>query len=172
MDHDDVIKWKHFRVTVPLCGEFTGHRWIPLTKASDAELWCFLWSAPEHTFDLLVPTIFGENLVYYVKRWVYNSPYGISWCVDLAQTCCTMIWTSEKVQGKHCKQILQVFDSTHKFYDIHGIILCVLLQGLYSHQKRKWLMGFFHLERKSLTGFLHVERKSMIGIPRNRFFQW
>ena len=21
-----------FRVTVPLCGEFTGHRWIPLTK--------------------------------------------------------------------------------------------------------------------------------------------
>ena len=22
------------------------HRWIPLTKASDAELWCFLWSAP------------------------------------------------------------------------------------------------------------------------------
>ena len=34
-----------FRVTGPLCREFTGHRWIPLTKASDAELWCFLWSA-------------------------------------------------------------------------------------------------------------------------------
>ena len=36
-----------FRVTGPLCGEFSGHQWIPLTKASDAELWCFLWSAPE-----------------------------------------------------------------------------------------------------------------------------
>ena len=36
-----------FRVTGPLCGEFTGHRWIPLTKASDAVLWCFLWSATE-----------------------------------------------------------------------------------------------------------------------------
>ena len=35
-----------FRVAGPLCGEFTGHRWIPLTKTSDAELWCFLWSAP------------------------------------------------------------------------------------------------------------------------------
>ena len=46
--HDDVIKWKHFRVAGPLCGEFTGHRWIPLTKASDAELWRFLWYAPEH----------------------------------------------------------------------------------------------------------------------------
>ena len=30
-----------FRVTDPLCGEFTGHRWIPLTNASDAELYVF-----------------------------------------------------------------------------------------------------------------------------------
>ena len=27
-----------FCVTSPLCGEFTGHPWIPLTEASDAEL--------------------------------------------------------------------------------------------------------------------------------------
>ena len=44
--------WRHqiekfSRVTGPLCGEFTGHRWIPRTKASHAELCCFLWSAPE-----------------------------------------------------------------------------------------------------------------------------
>ena len=38
-----------FRVTGPLCGEFTGLRWIPRTKASDAELWCLLWSKPEQT---------------------------------------------------------------------------------------------------------------------------
>ena len=36
-----------FRVTGHLCGEFTGLRWIPRTKASDAGLWCFLWSASE-----------------------------------------------------------------------------------------------------------------------------
>ena len=30
-----------FRVTGPLCGEFTGLRWIPRTKASDVELWCY-----------------------------------------------------------------------------------------------------------------------------------
>ena len=30
-----------FRVTASLCGEFTGDRWIPLIKVSDAELWCF-----------------------------------------------------------------------------------------------------------------------------------
>ena len=54
--HDTCQIWKWFtmtssngnifRVTGPLWGEFTGHRWIPLTKASDTELWCFLWSAP------------------------------------------------------------------------------------------------------------------------------
>ena len=44
--HDDVIRWKYFPRYWPFCGEFTGHRWILLTKASDAELWYFLWSAP------------------------------------------------------------------------------------------------------------------------------
>ena len=29
-------------VAGPLCGKFTGHRLIPLTKAGDADLWCFL----------------------------------------------------------------------------------------------------------------------------------
>ena len=48
--------WRHmmtssnesiFRVTGHLCGEFTGPRWIPHTKTSYAELWCFRWSQPE-----------------------------------------------------------------------------------------------------------------------------
>ena len=38
-----------FRIIIPLHGEFTGHQWIPFTKASDAELWSFLWSTPELT---------------------------------------------------------------------------------------------------------------------------
>ena len=36
-----------FRVTGHLWVESTGDWWIPLTKASKADLWCFLWSAPE-----------------------------------------------------------------------------------------------------------------------------
>ena len=42
--HDDVIKWKHFPRYWPFVREFTGPRWIPHAQASDAELWCFLWS--------------------------------------------------------------------------------------------------------------------------------
>ena len=42
--HDDVIKWKHYW---PFVRAIHRSRWIPCTKASDAGLWCFLWSAPE-----------------------------------------------------------------------------------------------------------------------------
>ena len=40
-----------FRVTGPLWRESTGHRWIPLTNANDAELWSFLRSAPEQMVE-------------------------------------------------------------------------------------------------------------------------
>ena len=40
-----------FRVTDPMCGEFIGQRWIPRTKASDAEVWDFLWSALEYMVE-------------------------------------------------------------------------------------------------------------------------
>ena len=43
-----------FPVTGPLHGEFTGHQWIPRTKASDMELWWFLWFVPE---QIVVQTI-------------------------------------------------------------------------------------------------------------------
>ena len=45
-----------FCVTGPLWGESTGHRWFPLTKASDAELCCFLRSAPEQKVEQTIET--------------------------------------------------------------------------------------------------------------------
>ena len=44
--HDDVIKWKHFPRYWPFVRGIHRPRRIPCTKASDAELWCFLWLAP------------------------------------------------------------------------------------------------------------------------------
>ena len=49
--HETLSIGSIFRVTGPLCGEFTGHRWIPRTKVSEAELWCFLWSVPKQTVE-------------------------------------------------------------------------------------------------------------------------
>ena len=44
-----LFRYDVYSVTGPLCGDLTGHRWIPLAKASDAELWCFIWYAPKQT---------------------------------------------------------------------------------------------------------------------------
>ena len=44
-------------VTGPLWGESTRHRRNPLTKASDAELRCFLWSVPEHTLEQTIDAL-------------------------------------------------------------------------------------------------------------------
>ena len=42
-----------FHITGPLWGESTG----PLTKANDAEFRCFLWLAPEQTFEHAIGTL-------------------------------------------------------------------------------------------------------------------
>ena len=49
--HDDVIKWKHFPRYWPFVRGIHRSRWILRTKASDAELWYFLWSSSEWTVE-------------------------------------------------------------------------------------------------------------------------
>ena len=65
--HDDVIKWM-FSMSLALCVEFNGHREVPVTKASDSELWCFL---DLHMNKLLSKTI--------ERRWVETSSCSL-WC--------------------------------------------------------------------------------------------
>ena len=45
-----------FRESGPLWRESTGDRWISLTKASGAKLWCFLWPSPEQTVEQTIET--------------------------------------------------------------------------------------------------------------------
>ena len=62
-----------FRVTGLLCGEFTAH----CTKASDAELWCFLWSASEPTVEktMETPVIWDTIALIMTSLWLVAS-----WC--------------------------------------------------------------------------------------------
>ena len=57
-NHDDAIKWKFSRLYWPFVRESTGNRWIPLKKASEAELWSFLWSwsSPAQTDEQTLDT--------------------------------------------------------------------------------------------------------------------
>ena len=72
-----------FCVTGHLCGEFTGHRWIPCTKANDAELWRFLWSSPNKRlskqsrgwwFEMLLHPFWRHNNVTLVYQTDGSSP--------------------------------------------------------------------------------------------------
>ena len=40
---DVQLVWKKIRVTGPLCGEFTGHRWIASQRPVTQSFWHFLW---------------------------------------------------------------------------------------------------------------------------------
>ena len=52
-----------FRVTGPLWGKSTGHRWIPLIKASDAEPLCFFLSAPEQTTEQTIISHYRDKTI-------------------------------------------------------------------------------------------------------------
>ena len=54
--HEDVIKWKHFSRYKLFVREPTGHRWFPRTKASDAEIWCFLLAVSRQTVEQTIQT--------------------------------------------------------------------------------------------------------------------
>ena len=45
-----------FSSLLPFFWDFTGHRWFTLIKASDAELSCFLSTAPEQMFEQTIKT--------------------------------------------------------------------------------------------------------------------
>ena len=82
-----------FRVSGHLCGVFTGPRWIPLTRARDAELWCFpmicvwinVWVNNREAGDLVryrahydvIVMCFVEAFVASLRRVLLH---GDSWC--------------------------------------------------------------------------------------------
>ena len=70
-----------FSVTGPLCGESTSHQWIPLTKVSDAELWCFIWCVPEQTIAQTVemPAILDPMpLIVRSMLWMFCNSWNLS----------------------------------------------------------------------------------------------
>ena len=61
------------------------YRWIPIRKASDDELWCFLWSAPEQTAEQTIETLVRCHGAHYDvtvmdKRFPFQSDiYSTDW---------------------------------------------------------------------------------------------
>ena len=113
--------WRHqkeaFLCYWPLCGEFTGHRWIPRTKASDRELWCFLLSTPDK------------------NGWVNNRDAGI-WdaigpiMASLQWLC--RIFIRKIINGPSSAEFSNIYAS---FCCMHGCSFWVHTQKIYVYQE-------------------------------------
>ena len=79
--HYDVIKWKHFPRNWPLWGESTGQPSMPLTKASDAELRCSLWSARNRQLSKQSKRWLFETLL----RSLWRHRNGLPKCRDISR---------------------------------------------------------------------------------------
>ena len=116
-----------FHITGHLCGEFTGHRWIPLTKASDVELWCF--------FDLSL----NKGLSKQSWGWWFEMPSHPLWChcnVNLGNsfTHYLLIYHQQYIW---CESFDSVPAKT--YFEEHATIqhqaFCRLLHNLYQNKK-------------------------------------
>ena len=72
---DDVIIWSIFRVTGPLCGEFTGHRWIPRMRPVT------------RSFDVFFDLCLNKGLSKQSWGWWFETPLCSLWrhcnaCID------------------------------------------------------------------------------------------
>ena len=126
-----------FRVTGHLCGEFTGHRWIPLTKASDAEFDVFFdlrrnkrlskqsWGWWFETLSRPIWRPSNGKLFYtclYVWFHIYHTidTYGTEWLFSsFYQHWLTLIsaWTSNYIDYTVCGEI------AHPFPNFNGDIV-------------------------------------------------
>ena len=90
-----------FHITGPFnCGESTGHQRIPLTKDSDAELWCFLicaWTnASANNWDrrrwfempswISIPITNYVTINQHINHFMYNCSHSITHAVELLQS--------------------------------------------------------------------------------------
>ena len=66
-------------VTGPLWRESNCYRWIPLTKASYTEPWCFLRYAPEHT----VKQTIESSMIWHAIALIWPSPWWYSHVTQL-----------------------------------------------------------------------------------------
>ena len=150
-----------FRVTGPLWGECTGHRWIPLATASNWEFWCFLWSAPEQTVEHTIDTLVIWDAIALIMKSLY--------------------WASSNVAPYHlqnikCSCLTYNIPIFHMFVDMHCsllfctgearqfLILCnVMVPHLYSvTHLRRFKLWMLHTP--------HTFRRIMLAVTKSPLF--
>ena len=151
-----------FRVTDPLCGEFTGDRWIPLTKASDVGLGCFFVTGT------------------WTNGWVNNRDAG-----DLRRH--RAHYDVTVMVRFHFRRRSYIAETRGKLLvvlwrnDVFEIINICLFKTHFSDRSRNSLimssraLNFQRILRKFRTGFyctLSICEKIGIGLTKNFGIEW
>ena len=107
-----------FRITGLLCGEFTGQRWIPRTKASDAELWCFVrlnkpWSKQSWGWWFETPK---HPLWRHCNesRFPFKQVFSMEYPDDCQNKMCCLLWDGEELTWY--KNIQWAVGEPHKYF--------------------------------------------------------
>ena len=113
-----------FRVTGPLWWESTGRRWIPLTKARDAELWCFIstngWANDRDAGDLRC------RRTHYGVTAMGTEPQKCSWRSGLWPD--TSAWSRWFVKNwKYPKKNTSIHPPMHTFISPYPYLLSIHL---------------------------------------------
>ena len=103
------------RVIVSLWGKSTSHRWNPLTKGNDAELWWFLWSVPEQTVEKTTET----PVILDAIALIVMSPYGMMKCWR-AYHCLNMFLSLIKRTGVNIQSFTTQCQGFHSYYQLQN----------------------------------------------------
>ena len=120
-----------FRVTGPFCREFTGLRWIPRKKASNAELWYFIWSASESTIEeTIVRLVILDAIVVIIRNcneseWVHGFAQFMITFSSIIFDCisATMLWDCTSHIFFYMHMIINIYCSPEIHNDRADLIL-------------------------------------------------
>ena len=113
--------WNILRIAGSLCGQFIGHRWIPLTKASDAELWGFL--------DLRLNKRNKQSR----RRW-FDAPSRSLWYKHIHYN------ALESLFGSHALIVQK-----HTLSHLHMVCRDTQIYSLWAMPVQDWLMPCYQL---------------------------
>ena len=112
-----------FRRTGPLCGEFTGHRWIPLTKASAA------------SFDVFFDRHLNKRLNKQSWGWWIETPSRPLW-----RHCNDWTTTKQEISWPAPVPLTMLIIPVVMFIIDTAVIFCRIINQIVVYTIIKWVM--------------------------------
>ena len=117
------------------------HRWIPLTKASDAELWYFIWSAPEQTAE------HGTKITRVLFLMDIKTGHGAHFMNDIYSIVIQIRWKNGFTIVSFYDTIFsQIFaHATAAWHDSTAVVSCAKFHS--DHFTTIWMRTYWDLQR-------------------------